>query len=328
MPRRETIRIADNMARLDRTAIKYGEQSMTDTMDEYVRWVNAQENMQAVLAGSRNWSFDRKPLAEAITTIDFWSYLWGYHDVFTDRRAPTKLTRESKGLFGLRRTVDLPIQLSDAQYVPLPPYDAMDIFGRREIMSREQFEMLLDDYARREAFFASNVTLDNLEKHLYPAVQQALADGLTFEQFRDMLPEFLANRAHVETVFRTNLMSAYNSGHMDGMFDPLINDLIPAVQFMAIIDGRTTEICRRMDGQIIKKDTAGYADLVPPLHYNCRSTIIGVWIDEWRQIQPGQVFDPAEIYTVSNAPRPQEGFGAWRPVLNSGVQAPIPQPGQ
>ena len=318
MTTREQIRIADNMARLDDAVIQYGQEPMRETLNEYVDFVDAQDSMEAVVAGTRTFAFSREPIADALTTTMFWGFLWGYHDTFADRRTPTNLTRTRSTLFGLRQVEErIPIQLADAQYKPLPPLDAIETFGRRGIMTREQFELLLDEYARREAFYATGISLDNIERHLYPAVMDALVEGTTLTEFRASVEELLLSRARTETIFRTNLMSAYNSGHMDAVYDPLIADLIPAMQFLAIIDGRTTEICRRLDGEIIMKDEAGIADLVPPLHYNCRSTVIPVWIDEYRKLEPGQVFDPASIYTVPDAPRPLEGFGSWRPVLNT-----------
>jgi len=318
MTTRESIRITDNVARLDDAVLQFGQEPMRETLNQYVDFVDAQESMDAVAAGTRAFAFDRKPMADALTTTFFWGFLWGYHDTFADRRAPTDLTRKQSTLFGLRQVeTRIPVQLADAQYKPLPPLDAIEIFRRREIMTREQFEMILDQYARREAFFATGITLDNIEKHLYPAVMDALVEGTTLAEFRASVEELLLSRARTETIFRTNLMTAYNSGHMDAMYDPLIADLIPALQFLAIIDGRTTEICRRLNNQIIMKDQAGAADLIPPLHYSCRSTVIPVWIDEFRQLEPGQVFDPASIYTVPDAPRPQEGFGSWQPILNA-----------
>lgn len=318
MSNREKTRIVDNMARLDDAAILYGTEPMRRTLMEYVDLVDAQTSMNDVAAVTRTFSFSREPLADALTTTIFWGFLWGYHDTFADRRAPTDLTRTRSALFGLRQTVTrVPIQLADASFKPLPPLDAIEIFDRRGIMTREQFDLILDQYARREAFFATGISLDNIERHLYPAVMDALVEGTTLAEFQAAVESLLLSRARTETIFRTNVMAAYNSGHMDAMYDPLIADLIPALRFVAIIDDRTSEICRRLNNQIIMKDQAGAADLVPPLHYSCRSTVIPIWIDEWRQLEPGQVFDPASIYTVADAPRPLEGFGSWRPVLNA-----------
>ena len=50
------------------------------------------------------------------------------------------------------------------------------------------------------------------------------------------------------------------------------SEIVPAYQYSAIIDGRTTNICAGLHGKIFDKDKAP----TPPLHFNCRSTLIPV----------------------------------------------------
>ncbi len=50
-------------------------------------------------------------------------------------------------------------------------------------------------------------------------------------------------------------------------------DVISKVQYVATLDNRTSDVCSKLDGRIWNKDD-DYP--VPPLHPNCRSTIIGV----------------------------------------------------
>ena len=46
-----------------------------------------------------------------------------------------------------------------------------------------------------------------------------------------------------------------------------------AVRFEAIIDERTTETCMSLDGVTLRIDDQRVADITPPLHVNCRSTL-------------------------------------------------------
>lgn len=48
---------------------------------------------------------------------------------------------------------------------------------------------------------------------------------------------------------------------------------ITKVQFKALIDERTTETCREMNGKIFNIDDLVLGENLPPLHYNCRSVI-------------------------------------------------------
>jgi len=65
-------------------------------------------------------------------------------------------------------------------------------------------------------------------------------------------------------------------------------DIIRGVQWMAILDNRTSDICKALDGQAWTLDGAKLPGTVhdfqgpPPAHFNCRSTLIPVlksWSD-------------------------------------------------
>lgn len=49
---------------------------------------------------------------------------------------------------------------------------------------------------------------------------------------------------------------------------------VEKVQFTAVMDDRTSEICQEMDGQIFDIDSLAVGENEPPLHPNCRSTVI------------------------------------------------------
>jgi SPP1 gp7 family putative phage head morphogenesis protein len=50
------------------------------------------------------------------------------------------------------------------------------------------------------------------------------------------------------------------------------DDLVPAYRYVAVRDGRTTPICRALDGQTFRFDDPKAKR--PPQHPNCRSTIV------------------------------------------------------
>lgn len=72
-------------------------------------------------------------------------------------------------------------------------------------------------------------------------------------------------------IARTELTNAYNRGRVAM---GLRSTLVEAFRFIAILDTRTTEICRSRDGMIIAaNDTVGLAGNTPSMHYMCRSTL-------------------------------------------------------
>lgn len=52
------------------------------------------------------------------------------------------------------------------------------------------------------------------------------------------------------------------------------------MQFSAILDRRTTEICRRLDGIIVEYGSKQYYAYSPPRHWNCRSIWVAIMQDE------------------------------------------------
>lgn len=55
---------------------------------------------------------------------------------------------------------------------------------------------------------------------------------------------------------------------------------IYAMQYSAILDERTTEMCRSLDWRVVKAWSAEYYNYSPPLHYNCRSIWVEILQDE------------------------------------------------
>ena len=76
---------------------------------------------------------------------------------------------------------------------------------------------------------------------------------------------------------RTNTTSAYNLGRREFYQDPAQGDTIKGVQFSAIIDSRTSDICRHLDGKVFNSDdTDAINRFTPPLHFNCRSVLVPI----------------------------------------------------
>lgn len=84
-----------------------------------------------------------------------------------------------------------------------------------------------------------------------------------------------------ETIVRTNYTEAFNSGILNesAEIDPG-GDFIEGFEFSAILDTRTTEVCTHLDTRIFRPDDPSLSRLQPPRHFNCRSILVPVFIDE------------------------------------------------
>ena len=82
-----------------------------------------------------------------------------------------------------------------------------------------------------------------------------------------------------------------------------------AIQFSAILDNRTTTICRGLDGVIVKPGSDEYLAIRPPRHWGCRSILVEIMVDE--PYKP--LFTKSEkIPTDLGTPPSVEALETWR----------------
>jgi SPP1 gp7 family putative phage head morphogenesis protein len=142
-------------------------------------------------------------------------------------------------------------------------------------------------------------------------VRQQLLSGLKFglhtregiERVREILAPFAgdptqiadpkqASVPRIETIVRTNATTALNQGRLveaRRLGRPLVNSM----QFSAVLDDRTTDVCRGLDGKVIPIDSPDLDRLSPPLHHQCRSILVPVTLDI--AINPADRITPTDV---------------------------------
>jgi len=132
---------------------------------------------------------------------------------------------------------------------------------------------------------------DDILKKVKLTLSNGIASGLSQSEIIGQLKEVFEpyitayDGYKLDTVIRTNYATAYNQSKM-AYFEPAKQDgTIYGYQYSAIMDSRTSEVCASLDGRIFKADNVG--DIEPPLHFNCRSTLIPILKDE---IENKQIF--------------------------------------
>lgn len=93
-------------------------------------------------------------------------------------------------------------------------------------------------------------------------------------------PNTLQNAVRLETIIRTNLNEAYNAGRLALGNDPALTDFIIGWEYSEILDTRTTDISKFIDGKKIKKSDPDLPRLSYPLHFNDRGLFTPVTIDD------------------------------------------------
>lgn len=193
----------------------------------------------------------------------------------------------------------------DVSFVRLPFDEAIADFLARQIVTPQEFAAM-DAAARQRAFTAAGLATDALREEAYRGILAALEEGSTLRDFAAELRSgerslgvTPADPSYIETVFRTNVASAYGAGRLQQMQTPEVMAARPFVQLRAIIDRkpdgswRTTEICRYLNGLTFDRRTdPGYVRFLPPNHYNCRtnSVLLGP-----RSVSPSQIIRSEDV---------------------------------
>lgn len=92
------------------------------------------------------------------------------------------------------------------------------------------------------------------------------------------------NLARLNTIVRTNVFDSFNEARLEYFTDPALGGYVEALEYSAILDDNTTEICTEMDSTTWPADDERWNTYSPPLHFNCRSVLIPVVAgDDWQE---------------------------------------------
>lgn len=156
---------------------------------------------------------------------------------------------------------------------PVKFEEAIRAIRRRVPMSDEAWELL--ELAEREfAFTVADVAQLDIVTDVYESITRAVENGTTLEDFKAEVGEKLEaawgedDPARVETIFRTNVQSAYNAGRHEAA--QAVKQDRPFWRYECVVDSRTSEICRPCDGVVLEADDPWWRTHYPPLHPNCR----------------------------------------------------------
>jgi SPP1 gp7 family putative phage head morphogenesis protein len=298
-------RQAERLQKFMDGAASFGRFAADNIRRQINAFMKSGESYEELIAKAGSFQLDVSALSKTL----YWTEIWGFLNGYADLRSSKKAIEAARGNVKPVRPRFQIVQLFTSQWQPVDPELAYELFRYRFPFERKIFDTL-DDRAKRLAVTAAGMTQATIVANLHPTLLTALKTGVTLDEFKRQAGNIFLSDAHAENVFRTNMVSAYNSGHAEAMFDPAIRDAIVGFQFVAIVDARTTDICRSRAGQLYGKEELLNGN-VPPLHYQCRSTIVEVFADE----------APAK-WADRPITMPQPGFGAWQPILNQPLIGP------
>lgn len=184
-----------------------------------------------------------------------------------------------------------PVDLSFA--IGLPPHQAVDYFrSKGYVISWNWYDTWQEAHAH--AFTVAKAARADILTEIRRAVDKALNEGITFEQFRKELePRLkamgwwgkqwlgdesgqatavqLGSVSRLKTIYRTNMQSAYMAGRWKDQIDNA--DDRPYLQYVAVLDSRTRPQHAALNGKVFPINDPFWDSFYPPLAFNCRCRV-------------------------------------------------------
>ena len=180
----------------------------------------------------------------------------------------------------------------------------------REVINQAAIEWL-EGYVPKLSGVLNTGVLNEVNK----VIQGSLLSGLTLKERMtalreagDELSRMMERR--IEAIARTEITRADTLGRLMSMKG---NEDVIGVEFSAVMDDRTTEICSSRHGLLMRLNDPRLPENTPPLHVNCRSLLIALTVydypdglltshefDEGMPISEQRPEDIAEVEKVLN----------------------------
>jgi SPP1 gp7 family putative phage head morphogenesis protein len=166
---------------------------------------------------------------------------------------------------------------------PLPPQEAIKFFEQKGLVLTESWDDLWAEM-HAKAFTVAGVMLLDVLADIYEQVKKAIEKGTTLEEFKKSFQEIMQRRGwydpefkrpwRLETIFRTNIQTAYMAGRYKQQKE--MADLRPYWMYDAVNDSRTRPTHRAMDGKVFRADDPIWDRWYPPNGFNCRCRVISL----------------------------------------------------
>jgi SPP1 gp7 family putative phage head morphogenesis protein len=268
--------------------------AVADALPEFAKW---QDEIARAIASSGS-------VEGAASALAGWASKAASDSSIVDRIYESTLLANMGGQLQVR-VVEVPeaggrrSNAPRAPFLSLPFDEAIDDFRSRSIVTPEEWRRM-DAAARARAFTAAGLAADSLRDHAYERLLAALESGSTLRDFANSLrTEEISlgvtpsDPAYVDTIFRTNIGAAYGAGRLTQLASAPVLAARPYVQIRATIDGRTTSICRYLDGLIFDRvNDPEWTRYAAPNHFNCRTTEAAL---SSARVSPSQVIRSTDV---------------------------------
>lgn len=154
---------------------------------------------------------------------------------------------------------------------PVAPEAAIEFWKQRAKLTWEEAKGLADG-AKARAFYVTGLYQQDLVNMVSDALQAALENGETLPDFKKRIADVISKQGwkdyRVETIFRTNMQSAYAAGRYRKM--RAVKESRPYWQYLAIMDKRTRPSHAILHGKVYPADHEFWQSNYPPNGFRCR----------------------------------------------------------
>lgn len=155
--------------------------------------------------------------------------------------------------------------------------EAVDYFRERVPMTDKEYAAA-DERTRARAFWFAGGAEAHAVQTVFDEIATAIAKGTTVDDFKRAIRTKLGDQLgaggyHLDTVFRNATQWAYNTERWHQLQDPKLVKARPYLLIDAIIDARTTQLCRRLNGTVKAASDPYWRKRWPPYHHDCRTGI-------------------------------------------------------
>ena len=147
------------------------------------------------------------------------------------------------------------------------------------VINREAIKTIIE-YPYAGKMFSDRIwdNKDALVKHIKQNLTAGIIRGDSIQKMsRQLKKDLNVLYYQAERLVRTETNYAMNQGHLKGYVD---SGVVEKYEFLAAIDSRTSKLCKNQNGKVYKLSEATVGVNYPPVHCNCRSTVIPV-LEDW-----------------------------------------------
>lgn len=233
-----------------------------------------------------------------------------FYESETDRFvAPEAFTRSYRPIL---------LGLTDTKFAARPLAEAIKAFLQKKAVTRDVFDMM-EDQAKARAFTVANAASEEMVRTVKRELVRQLAIGADLSEFgKHAAARFEsagwtpANPSHVETVFRTNVLGAYNGGRVRQMMQPEVLEARPYWESVPVGDGPPRQRAAHRNFVLRAKDPF-WRTACCPYGYNCRCRLRSLSHKQGA----GRVQEGTSIRGL-----PDPGFASGTGMLFEGGEAP------